>query len=504
MSRRSVYLTSVAVLATLIAACGPLPEDQDEAFYTPSETLAVSAEDAQTALSAFGLETPGAASWADRRFENGAYIFEAFRLNTEDEASTADRMILHGPRNDDGNPMFNALELINLENVSEDGAIQIQAVSLTNPSPALALNIASRLRGELDFDSESPTTGHGFGQLNLEGVQVTLREGKTTQNMSFGQFLARNLDSEFLLESVSLNDFEFSTTDSELGPISLTFRDFSASDINLESVDPDAPYGLMIVNPDDAPFTSFSIADMRLNTVPFNVAMSTLTATIDSLEGGVLSSRTHMDSLTVAANPDSPESAEFHSILNQLGYEQFEFSMVGDSRYDPQADRAWTVGENALTMTDGFTLRFEQDLGGIIAYSKAMQAFSETEGEALTFEQALAPLIVNRLIVELEDQSLLERAIAVYSQQNGTDPELARNQAASMMVLGLGFAGAQLPSGFATEAATALNGFLEHGGTLVLEIAPETPVSMSVLAEEPLPSADEIGLSIRHENPSNP
>lgn len=500
-------LMAVIALSTLMVACdeaGKTPGPATE-LASPSTPQSVSQAEAETALAAFGLDTPGRISWSDRRFEEGRYLFSDVVLTDADGQLIAEQMILDGPRLVDGNPLFNVLMLENADVRWPDGEIAFDQLSLSAPSPALAIDTARLMRGEDSFAALDPdANGHGFGAFAVSGLKVRQVQNKgQTSQLSIEQLQAESLTPNQTLAALSLEQFSFSDPNGEAGPVGLNIAEMELTNLRLSGLDSDNAFGTMLAQPDTVPFERLNLNGVDLTSSGVRITLADMNALIETLQDGVLRSSMALSELTVSSDSDHPESVELQSVLDMMGYDALTFSFQGESQFDPQADRSWTVGENALTLHDGFTIRTEQDLTGLLAYAALMQD-SAKEGATPDPLQALAPLEISRFMLEVEDQSFLRRAIEAYAQQNGVAPELAQRQASSMMVLGLAFAGAQLPAGLADEASLAVGAFLDQGGTLTIDLAPESPVSMSVLSQTPLPSTEELGLSVRHTAPREP
>lgn len=511
-------LAAAASLALLAAACGPQAPSGSEA---PARAAVTEAE-AESALAAFGLETQGRASWSERRFENGGYVFTDFSLTDADGVIEAETLVLTGPRLTEGAPAFDAITLNGGEITWPDGDASFQALSLTDPGPGLAGNVARVLRGEETLSAAaSDMSEYRFTDLIFTGFTSRIvGEDSSTLNFSIGNLSAQAFDGA-TLGGFILSDVEVAGQDADGGPLQasiealelsgapvslLSGADFSASGFG----------GLAGVQP----YESMMVRGLAVTAGGAQIAMPELTGTTQTNADGVLRSQIAMPSLRLTPNLTHPQGAQMAMGLETLGYEAFELSFAGTSLYDPETDRAWTEGENHFTLNDGVRIRFENELSGVMAYAQAMEAAFEGDmpaasdgkpgagkpGTALAATppaDALDALMIHRLLIAVEDQSLLDRVMGAIAQTQGVSVSQARNQATAMTTMGLALSGGSVPPAVLNELSTALNAFLTRGGSLVIELAPAEPVSAAAL-NRPSTDAARLGLTIRQEGGQEP
>ena len=188
--------------------------------------------------------------------------------------------------------------------------------------------------------------------------------------------------------------------------------------------------------------------------------------------------------------------------LQRLGYESLDFSMAAESVFDPSEDRVRTDGDNYFEMRDGFRLTFEQDFGGITEYTErylaAMAEGDLDEGELPS--EVFEPLVIHNFSLRLEDRSLLDRALQAGAEAQGSTPEELRMQAAAMVGMGLMAASAEAPQALVASLGQALTGFINQGGTLLVSVSPDEPVSVGeIMADPAAMDAERLGLTVTNE-----
>lgn len=504
LSPHRVPLAVVLALGFGLAACGP---DTGQGARTDTRDRPVSEAQAQSALADFGLEEPGRANWAERRFERGAYVFTDFTMTLEDGMLTASELVLTGPQRINDQPFFTALDLQNAVIVAPDGEFSADALSLRDPSEPLAQAIANLFRGEDSLQGlEEDQAGFGFARFELTALAMQFEDKpQSTLSLTLDTLVLEGLVAGETLSSGQLSALILEAGDDQGAPLSLRLGEMQGSGLNLAVMEGEAPLGVALMSPDQAPYERLRINDLAISVGGLAIAMPEMNAHVDALDTGVMSSRLDMPELTLTPAAGHPQSAEVARTFDMLGYEQFVLSASGESRYDPQTDRAWTEGENRIRLVDGVSLSFEQDLSGLAAYAEQAAELAEGKpGNAIDPAQLMAPLMIHHLRLQLTDESLMNRITSQIAQRSGVREQEARVQLGAMSRMGLAFAGAQLPAGFVEQAGPALDRFINSGGVLTVEMSPSEPVSAAVFADYPAPDAQSLGLTIRHEGGEAP
>ena len=486
-----------AGLLLFAVACSPGAEDAGPA------TGALSAEEAAQALAAFGLDEPGRVAWESRTEENGVYTFTNLTVSDVDGTLTAATMTLAQPRLSDEGPVFTRLTLADGEITYPDGVARFEQFLVDEPGPDLADAAAAFFQGrESTFEGDS-LAAQRFGEIRLMNLSVD-GEADDGGPMQFrlANLQAQNSDGE-TLEAFDLSELSLDASSAEAGEVfTLTLGSVEATSVNLAALNLDPARSITgAFNVGDA-YERFAMSDLAINASGLQVEMPTLTAQTEARGDNAVSGQLSMPSLTLSADPEGGElGAQFAMALGQMGYDRFTFSMISNTVYDKSADRVETEGENSLRFEDGFEMRFDQSLSGVAAYA-AWFADDPASDATPPMAEIMAPLMVERFAIALEDQGLLDRAFSAAAAQQGVEPEMIRMQAAGMIGLMSSFAGDMASPQLMAQAQGALMGFVSSGGTLEIELAPEAPVSAAELTGQAGPAnLEAAGLTIRHQAP---
>lgn len=504
----------VTILAAglMLAACNP--GDEAGSNGASRASAPVSAEAASDALAAFGLAEQGRARWESRDQDGSTFTFTGFEIADPEGGLSAAQLILAGPEITGEGPVFDRFELTDGRVVETESDLQatFERILIVDAGPEIAEAVAAALQGrEAFFDAADPAAGR-FGEMRVEAVEIT-GTSETGQPLELTLASARALghDGE-TIDEVAIQGLGFSTTDEAGAPVSvslgaLTVEGLASAFAGLAELQagqaPSAPL-VGSLSP-DSQYDRFSVSDLAMQISGFRISMPSMEGAIEEERAGRIVSRTAMERLTMSADP-AGASAQVAGVLDQLGYEALVFSFENAVRYDTEADRVETIEENYLRLEDGFTLRLEQSVQGLREYGERYAAWlaeaGAVEGEATLPVEVLEPLMIERVALILEDESLLDRGLTMAASMQGTTPEQLRVQAGAYVALLGAFAGGAVPPQLLSELQVALTAFVGQGGVLTVEMAPSEPVSVGVLVEQRA-AADlsALGLSVSHEAP---
>ncbi len=496
LSRRAPLAFALA-LGLGLAACGP--DAGESARQDARHDRPVTEAQAETALAAFGLESPGRASWSERRFERGGYVFTDFAMDLENGRMRADALVLTGPQIRDGQPFFTGLDLETLAIEAPSGAMRAAMLGLSEPSPELARAIAGVLRGDTDLDDLSDLKdGYGFSSLELVAPVMQINDAPDlTVSLSADSVRLSDFAQDERLGSVEFANYAMEGVDEQGQPMAMSVAFLEASGVKLDGLETGSPFGAALMSPGAAPYEMIDLRGMELEAGGVFITLPELSARVQERAGSIMSSSLALPELRIAPAASHPQSPRIRQSFELLGYDEIVLSAAGETRYDPAEDRAWTEGDTYIRLEDGLTLTFDQELTGLAASSAlAEQAAGEMDKDAA---RILAPLMIHHVRLELADQSLMDRVTAQMARQSGVSEAQARVQLGAMARMGLAFAGAQMPAGVLQQAAGAIDGFINAGGVLTIELDPAAPVSAAAFADYPAPDADTLGLTITHE-----
>ena len=499
------------IITTLIglSACSP---GQDEAVDPSSE--AVSADEAREALAAFGLDEPGRITWESRRQDGAAFTFETVAISQDGRALSAGQLVLTAPEITEDGPVFQRFEITDAA-MEEAGGLRtdVNRLTIIDAGPQLGGALAAALRGAEAGTDAADSDEWRFGEISVEGLTVVgLNENGQPLELTLNTASASDADGE-TIDALRLNQLSFATVDAQGAPVSVAIGALSADGVaaGLAALGqgggpagPAAPLaGALTPN---TQYERFSVSELDVRASGLHAVMPGLSGAVEAAGDGRLISRTTMERLSLTADAEAGAQGDrVAQALDQLGYEAMNFSLANAVVYDLEADRVQTIEENYLRLEDGFTLRFEQAARGARAYAEEYEAWLERSGadeSATPPAEVFEPLRIERMVIALEDQSLLDRSLGVLAEMQGVTPEQLRMQAGAYVALGAAFAGDMVPPQLLRELQGALIGFIGQGGTLTATLAPDEPVSMADLMDNGAGvNADALGLTVTHEGP---
>lgn len=514
---------ATGALALALSACGGGDDADRERPATQ-----VTEQEAESGLAAMGLEEGGRARWDERTEDDGVYVFTNFVLPIEaddadggepDEAAvfSAERFEIAAPRVEDGAPMFDRVAMTGVESTAEDGVVTIDSLLVDRPGPELARAVAAGFTGEEDadvFSDFSELANYRFDALSVEGL-TSRGQGDDGERFeaSLDSLGANDFDGE-RMESFLLDTFAVRVSEAEsegadtltMSLDSLSFEGLGAAFFqsiaaSLEDGDAEAPGLMNTFNPADM-YERFAMEGLDVDAQGVLVAMPAVTAEVED-RGGEIWSVFEMPELTLDADAAREGGARLAEALAMLEYDSLRMSARGESVYDVDADRARTEGENYLEIADAARIDFEQDFGGVQAYTdRYMQAVADGEMEDGELPpEVFEPLVIHSLAMRLEDRSLLERGLTAAGAQQGMSAEDMRAQAAALVAMGLMAAPAELPRPLLAQISEAMTGFIQQGGTLSVRMDPETPVSVGEIMQAGPENIDfdALGLEVANE-----
>ncbi len=493
-----------AGLLLFAAACSP----GDETSAPAPGDGAPASEASSTALAAFGLEEQGRVSWESRTERQGVYTFTGLMVTDEDGTLTAATMTLAQPRLSEEGPVFERMVLEAGEITYPDGVARFDQLLVDQPGPGLADAAAAYFQGREATVEDETLQAERFGELRVTNLDVEGQsEGGGPLRFSLANLQAQDSDGE-TLGAFELTGLSLETSSPEANErFSMNLDRVEAQTLTLSALDLASPQAVTGALNAGQGYDRFAMTGLAINASGLQIAMPEMRAETERRGEAVVAGMMVMPSLTLSADPEGGDlGAQFATALTQLGYEQFDLSMISNTVYDTANDRVATEGENALRFQDGFEMRFDQSLSGIAAYTAAYAAWfaSQPPPDAVApLDEVLAPLMVERFAIALEDQGLLDRAFAAAAEQQGVEPAMIRMQAAGMIGLMSAFAGDAVSPQILAQAQGALMGFVSAGGTLEIELAPDTPVSAAeLIGENGSANLDAAGLTIRHQAPN--
>ena len=481
----------------LLAACGPT-EDVSDAPRTPG-------------VEAFGLSQSGPARWAAMERRGDAYVFTDYVVQGAETELRAASVVLEGPASIGDAPALDRLLIEGGQFSTPEGEGAFDRLELAGPGPELAAAALALLRGDPPVD-RGTLSRQTFDALALSGLSWVGEDGSGAQtSLAVESLDAAGFDGEVLGEA-QVSGFEVLTTNAD-GSARVRIGSVAATGLNAALVEAAAdrpggdPFGASFAT--EIPWDLVEIGGLAVEAGAVRARMDAFTARSERTRQGELVNTALMPRLVVAPLDGAPQAEGFTRALAQLGFEELVFRLEAETVYSEAEDRLYTRGANALTLEDGFALSLDQDLTGVAAHAQAHAQWLEAQAAlpkpapagATPPAEIFAPLMIERLAVTLEDRSIVDRALGLLADAQGSTPEQVRAQAALFVAMGTAGAGESIPPALRQGLASALVDFIGEGGTLIIEIDPETPVSAASLMGSGSSPVDPVaaGVSVRHE-----
>lgn len=433
----------------------------------------------------------------------------------------------------DGQASFSKLSLSDIQIEPHDpedaanGSLEVANIELLNPSPALAAWVAS-LNGtgepapfpdieEVSFDSWTLSDfamefmeddGHGnflIDSIQLGGVEDSKLGVAQISKLSF----AGQSDDD---DAFSMSLDNISLTGAALDILSAGFKEGFNSGMADDDELAASIMEQIYANPMEPGYDSFALENFLFEMGGVSFDLPSYDAVVNrNADGAVIGSETQPFTATLSADPEGGKSGgELAGALGMMGYETLVISGASKSSFDQEADTiTFSADDNYLSLADGFSLRYGGDIKGITDYMETLQGMdfeamgSNSSANEKLMQQALMNLEVNQFTLSLTDDSIIDRAINLYSVQSGEDPEMVRQQA-SFGVAMLPMLGAQagIDPAILTDISTGLSSLLQNSGTLTVSLNPQAPLSAATFMEIEDPSTitkDMLGLTVTHE-----
>ena len=235
----------------------------------------------------------------------------------------------------------------------------------------------------------------------------------------------------------------------------------------------------------------------------FNLSVDTLRVTTEGASGkatrknGVVRMDQSLSPVRIAfdGDPQDRDLREMREGLNALGFDELVISASQTSVLD-EANDTFSVENAVVNLEDGFNLSYDYKGSGL----SSIKSIDQDNMSPDEIESMLGNMKLNSMNMALTDYNLVDRIIKFVAEQQGTSEALIRMQAkGGLMVLSLG-AQNEAQGKALSDIGSALGNFIDDGGTLKIQLNPETPVSVDQFTNMDPQSLDpaELGFSIEH------
>ena len=474
----------------------------------PREVPTASAEEALERLNL--LEESDELSWASRTGGNGNYVFTDIVVMEDGErVGTVAELTLLGLREDGASGVaMDKLEADGIDVRGEGAGDRIRVDDLVLIRPR-ADDIGSLVGDGADTDlpeaEAAAANGITFVSEGADGGTLTL------ESVAFADSTSIEDPDGFF----TLGEMSFEGTDENGMAVEAEFEGGSAS--GFQSLD-EMSNPMSAANPYGAAGMEIDFGAGRLAADTLRVSFAGLQGTTEEARGGRLESRIRMEPLTVGFTdaPTAPGLLELYEGISGLGYEEVTVTLASDSVVDPATDTITSEG-GYFEIEDGLRVEMDTVVRGFAALREAQAdalreaGFDTPPGNDATDEEraryaqvmgegamaAVGELEVDRLVLRMDDNSLLERIFTLAAEEQGTSTKVLKMQAKGMLQMGTMMgSGAGIDPEITAELVEALAGWIDSpGSTFVLSLDPETPLGANTLASGSVPSKAELGFS---------
>lgn len=498
-SASKIVLATVLSTSLLVGGCKNKNADTPKkaaSEIVKVESRKVNEADAQKALAAFSLDKSGSGTfeWADKSGAKGHYTYKDVTIKGDDKnAVKVGKMELVGAHMDGEKAAFDKIVFNDFRADDKEADVSIEKLSLIKPSPTLTNALARAFSGDEDA-FENVEGDISFGAFELAGMNVKAEDGNMSLNhMSFGE--AKDKTGVF-----SLKDMKFENHGKGEN-VSMSLESVHVNGANIQkykdlfstaikegknkNASEDAIRKMMSgMNPYDPDFKDFSIRGFKVDADGMKINLDSYEGKADK-KGDKVHMSVKMSPLTIVPPKDTQkkELKEFNEALQTMGYDKLEFIAGGKSVLDAANDSMKT-DDTYFEMKDGFRLSYNYDLAGYKAFlDKIMEASANGQSakNPMAVMGAMGSLKVNKLKLTLRDDSFIDRSFKLAAKQKGGTPEQLKQQAK----MGLAFAGMmakdEAQQKLATELSTAVTKLIDEGGTLVIDMNPDSEVNLGAL-----------------------
>ena len=469
------------------------PSDKLFAKHFDVPSRKVSEAEAKQALGELNLldKSGEALSWDKSSGKNGNYSYSNLSAKDDDGQLTIDKAELVGVHMDGETATFDRADFsgIKIYDETEDVTITMKTLSVARPTPDMARAIITSLQNiknldDLDMDDDDSDTDMGFGALGMSGMNVSSPDiNMSTNSLMWGE------DQDTNLTDFKIEDVTFNLTEKAEAPMTGSLKSFSVTGIrsNMFEGIPNASKSPMSImggfNPLAKMYSTLKMEDLNFNSDVVEITSKGFEGK-STEKGGVTTQRSVGEPFIIRLKdaPNDPQAKQAYEMVKELGFDELVFQSSQTTVLDSNKDTV-EVKDGFLSMKDGFKLSYNYGASGVKAMTDKIQSSDAKSSQSqASIQAAMENMKLNGFQMRLEDQSIVERGLKLAGKFRGAEPEQVKKELKVALTLAPMMAGG-LEGEMLGEIAGAFGEFVDDGGTLSIVMNPETPISMTELAD---------------------
>jgi len=169
------------------------------------------------------------------------------------------------------------------------------------------------------------------------------------------------------------------------------------------------------------------------------------------------------------------EAQRAMQVIKSLGFDTMVFSAKSVTEMDEKTDRV-SVKAASFDLEDGFDLNYKGEFSGLGEIRNLGPDASPDDIQAVQDK-----FKIHDFALSLEDKSIIDRGFKLAGEMTGQTPKNLRRQANGVLALGSLAALTQKDGSIYSEFTQALSEFLQDGGTMTIQLAPDEPITLKEL-----------------------
>lgn len=521
-----IAIAALAGSAFILGGCGDKNKTnstKDVAALAKVEARTVDEAQAMKALDGLSLDNSGDGifTWTGRDGKAGNYTYSGVTIkNKKGEATNVGSLEIKGAHMDGEQAVFDALAMKNISATGKDGEkVTAGHFEITKPSPALVKIMALGMAGK-DTDDVKATGPISFGAVSFSDLNVADDE----TNMKVSKFaMGADKSKKGLMTLTGLDVKSKENGDN----VKIALDELSISGVNIDkyrelfnlgfaggfeagkngdkmsdAMKAQIEKGMQsMMNPYDMVYDRALIKGGKMNLNGIMVDMPLIEGK-GSEKNGVITMTSSMNPVTIKVDPQAgnAEVKEFGEMLTEFGLSTIEITGGGTQVLDKANDKVSAQG-GFMKVKQLFNLDMDYSMQGYKAFADKAASVTASGGDEpnpMQIMGMMSALKIENARFALKDEGIINAGFKMAAKQQGGTPDALRAQAKAALAMLPLMAQDQAQQELAGQAQKALAALLDNGGTLVLDINPQRPVNVGMLAAGGMFDIGALGLTISH------